>query len=190
MTEGSGPTIVGAPQQIDGHLVLVGLPGAGKSTVGRAVARQLGRPFLDFDVEIERRVGSSVARYFAEHGEAAFRALEVELTRELTAAPPMVLAPGGGWVTNAGVVEMLRPPGRLVHLLVSPAEALRRIGRSRTVRPLLQDDDPLGRMERLWAARCALYNAADSIVDVESVVGQRLTDYVAQLAQLGTPEVG
>jgi hypothetical protein len=57
--------------QIDGHLVLVGLPGSGKSTVGRAVASRLSRPFLDFDAELERRVGTSVARMFAEEGEVA-----------------------------------------------------------------------------------------------------------------------
>ncbi len=178
------------PRQIDGHLILVGLPGAGKSTVGRAVARRLGRPFLDFDAEIERRVGSTVARYFGEHGEPAFRELEIALTRELAAAPPMVLAPGGGWITNPGVVEMLRPPGRIVHLRVSPAEAMRRISRSRNVRPLLQEADPGAKMERLWEARRALYNGADVVVDVESLTSQQVTDSVAKLAHEGTPEVG
>lgn len=179
-----------SPRQIDGHLVLVGLPGAGKSTVGRAVARRLGRPFLDFDVEIERRVGCTVARYFALHGEQAFRELEVALTRELAAAPPMVLAPGGGWVTNPGVMELLRPPARIVHLRVSPAEAMRRISRSRNVRPLLQDADPGAKMERLWVARHALYNGADAAIDVEKLTQQQVTDSVARLAHEGTPEVG
>lgn len=177
-------------RQIDGHLVLVGLPGAGKSTVGRAVARKLGRPFLDFDHEIEKRVGCTVARYFAEHGEAAFRALEVSLTQELAAAPPMVLAPGGGWVTNPGVMEMLRPPGRIVHLRVSPEEAMRRIARSRTIRPLLQEADPGAKMQRLWEVRGPLYNRADAEVDVESLTSQQVTDSVAQLAHELTPEVG
>ena len=78
--------------QIDGHLVLVGLPGSGKSTVGRAVANRLSRPFLDFDAELERRVGTSVARMFAEEGEVAFRQRELALTQELAAAPPMAIA--------------------------------------------------------------------------------------------------
>jgi hypothetical protein len=177
-------------RQIDGHLVLVGLPGAGKSTVGRAVARRLGRPFLDFDHELERRVGCTVAQYFARHGEPSFRELEVALTRELATAPPMVLAPGGGWVTNPGVFELLRPPGRIVHLRVSPEMAFRRISRSRNVRPLLQEADPRAKMERLWEARRALYNAADATVDVESLTSQQVTDSVAQLAHEGTPGVG
>jgi shikimate kinase len=176
--------------QFDGHLVLVGLPGAGKSTMGRAVAKRLGRSFLDFDTEIERRTGRSVARFFAERGEAAFRALEVDLTRELAAAPPMVLAPGGGWVTNSGVMEMLRPPGRIVHLRVSPEAAMRRISRSRIVRPLLQQVDPEARMRSLWEARAALYNRADYVVDVETLTTQQVTDSLVALAHEGTPGVG
>ncbi|AMW05435.1 shikimate kinase [Gemmatimonas phototrophica] len=176
--------------QFDGHLVLVGLPGAGKSTMGRAVAKRLGRPFLDFDTEIELRTGRSVARFFAEQGEAAFRALEVALTRELAAAPPMVLAPGGGWVTNAGVIELLRPPGRIVHLRVSPEAAMRRISRSRIVRPLLQQADPEAKMRSLWEARAALYNRADYVVDVETLTTQQVTDSLVALAHEGTPGVG
>jgi len=178
------------PRQTDGHLILVGLPGAGKSTVGRAVARRLGRPFLDFDAEIERRVGCTVARYFALHGEPAFRTLEVALTQELAAAPPMILAPGGGWITNPGVVDLLRPPGRIVHLRVSPAEALRRISRSRNLRPLLQEADPKAKMEELWVARRDLYKSADMVLDVESLTSQQVTYSVAQLAHQRTPEVG
>ncbi|MBX9856334.1 MAG: shikimate kinase [Gemmatimonadaceae bacterium] len=176
--------------QIDGHLVLVGLPGSGKSTVGRTVAKRLGRPFLDFDVEIERRVGMSVARLFAERGEPAFRALEVDLTRELAAAPPMVLAPGGGWVTNPGVMELLRPPGRIVHLRISPAEAVRRLSRSRVVRPLLQQADPAVKMQALWDARGPLYARADLEIDVEILSQQQVTETVQALAREGTPRIG
>ncbi|WP_396215364.1 shikimate kinase [Gemmatimonas sp.] len=176
--------------QIDGHLVLVGLPGAGKSTIGRVVAKRLGRPFLDFDVEIERRVGRSVSRFFAEQGESVFRELEVSLTQELAAAPPMVLAPGGGWITNAGVIDLLRPPGRIVHLRVSPEEAMRRIARSRIIRPLLQHADPPARMRQLWEARSALYNRADLVVNVEVLTSQQVTDSVVALAHEGTPRIG
>jgi shikimate kinase len=172
----------GVSRQFDGHLVLVGLPGSGKSTVGRAVAERLHRPFLDFDAEIERRTGVSVARIFAERGEPAFRTLEVELTRELAAAPPMVLAPGGGWITNEGVIELLRPPGRLVHLRVSPAEAVRRLSRARIVRPLLQGDDPQATLEALWGRRAGLYARADLQIDVELVDPQRVINDVVALA--------
>jgi len=176
--------------QIDGHLVLVGLPGAGKSTVGRAVAKVLRRPFLDFDSEIERRTGQSVPRIFAEHGEGAFRAMETALSRELAAAPPMVLAPGGGWVTNPGVMALLRPPGRIIHLRLSPAAALKRLTRSRVVRPLLQRADPAATMEALWAARAHLYQQADAELDVEDVDSQRVIDAVVALAHDRTAGLG
>ncbi|WP_306518986.1 shikimate kinase, partial [Gemmatimonas sp.] len=106
------------------------------------------------------------------------------------AAPPMILAPGGGWITNPGVVDLLRPPGRIVHLRVSPADALRRISRSRNLRPLLQEADPKAKMEELWVARRALYNSADMVLDVESLTSQQVTYSVAQLAHQRTPEVG
>lgn len=176
--------------QIDGHLVLVGLPGSGKSTVGRAVAKRLSRPFLDFDAEIERREGLSVARVFAERGEAAFRGLEYSLTQELSAAPPMVLAPGGGWVTIPGAMALLRPPGRIIHLQISPKEALRRLTRSRIVRPLLAQADPAMAMQALWDRRSGLYAMADVTVNVEAIDSQRLIDSVVALAHDGTLGIG
>jgi shikimate kinase len=175
---------------IEGHLILVGLPGAGKSTIGRQVAKRLGRPFFDFDAEIERRTGMSVPRIFAEQGEASFRAVEIQLTRELVGAPPMVLAPGGGWVTNDGVMALLRPPGRIIHLRVSPAEALRRLTKSRFVRPLLAQADPAAKIQSLWDTRKALYEQADDEVNVEGVVSQQVIESVAALARTGTSGIG
>lgn len=175
---------------LDGHIVLVGLPGAGKSTVGKAVAKVLGRPFLDFDVEIERRTGKSVARLFAEEGESRFRARERALTVELAAAPPMVLAPGGGWVTNPGIMEQIRPPGRIVHLAISSAGALRRVSRSRNVRPLLKTADPLSTLDEILAKRAQLYAMADLVIDVEVVDSQQVVSKVVALARNLTPGLG
>jgi len=78
------------------HIILVGLPGSGKSSVGRAVAAKLGRTFLDLDHEIERREGRSISEIFGENGEAYFRAKELSLTKELQQVGHMILAPGGG----------------------------------------------------------------------------------------------
>ena len=175
---------------LDGHIVLVGLPGAGKTTIGRAVAKVLGRPFLDFDIEIERRAGKTVARIFAEEGEAAFRAWEVALTRELAAAPPMMLAPGGGWVTNTGVVDLIRPPGRIVHLRISPEAALRRLTRSRVVRPLLRTVNPKATISNLWDSRAQLYAEADVEINVEVVDTQRVVEQITLLARGLTPGLG
>ena len=171
----------------DGHLVLVGLPGAGKSTIGRQLAKELGRPFLDFDAEIERRTGKTVARLFVEQGEPAFREREVALTRELSAAPPMVLAPGGGWVTNPGVISLVRPPGRIIHLKISPEAALRRLSRARVVRPLLRNEDPAAVMDRLWSNRAGLYAQADLELDVEVIDSQQVVKEIIALARQHLP---
>jgi shikimate kinase len=166
-----------------GHLVLVGLPGAGKSTVGSQVALLLGRPFIDFDVELERREGRSVSQLFAERGEAAFRKMEVALTAELIHNEPSVWAPGGGWITNAGVSALVRPPGRIIHLKVSPAGALKRLGSARASRPLLMESDPVAVLDRLWASRAELYASADGEVDTEVVDFQRVAHEVVVLAR-------
>ena len=164
------------------HLILTGLPGSGKSSVGRAVAEQLGRRFLDFDEEIESRTGLSVAELFRTRGEPAFRALELDLTRELSVASGMVLAPGGGWAAIPGALELLRPPGVLVYLRASPEVVLRRMGSSRSARPLLSAPDPLAELRRLLAKREELYLLADHVVDVEHIDLQRVTSLVERLA--------
>lgn len=164
------------------HLILVGLPGAGKSTVGRAVAERLSRTFLDFDVEIERREGKSVSQIFGEQGEGYFRKLERSLTEELQQRGGMVLSPGGGWVTQPDVVRLLRPPGKLVYLKVRPESALRRLGPERASRPLLMRPDPVRELRQLLEARRQSYEAADFVVDTELLDLQRVIKKVAELA--------
>ena len=164
------------------HVILVGLPGAGKSTVGPLVARALDRPFLDFDAELERRHGLPVAAQFAADGEPAFRSREAELARELAATPGMVLAPGGGWMTNPGASALLRPPSRIIYLRVSVDRALERLTRSRTRRPLLAGPDPRGALERLFAERAAAYERADDVVDTEGLTVAQVARAVAAVA--------
>jgi shikimate kinase len=163
-------------------VILVGLPGAGKSTIGSAVAERLGRPFLDLDVELERREGRSVGQIFAEEGEGYFRRKERELTEELRLVGNMILAPGGGWIGDAGVVSLLCPPGRLIYLRVRPATALARLGPNRSLRPLLSRPEPLVELERLYRERKAAYEAADETVDTELHGLQRVIEQVAELA--------
>jgi shikimate kinase len=163
------------------HVVLVGLPGSGKTSVGRALAARLGRPFLDFDEEIERREGQPISRIFTERGEGYFRTLERRLTEEMRGAGGgMVLAPGGGWVTIPRVVELLRPPAAVIYLAAQPATLLRRMGPRRDLRPLLAAPDPVGALNRLLADRGGLYEAAsDLVVDTEQLDLQGVTERVA-----------
>ena len=160
------------------HLILVGLPGAGKSTVASMLARRLGRTFLDFDVEISRREGLSIAEIFAQHGEPAFRRMERALTEEVALFGGMVLAPGGGWVSQPETIALLRPASHLIYLKITPAGALRRMGRKVVGRPLLLRPDQRGELERLLAARRAVYESADFVVDVENIDSQRVTDSI------------
>jgi shikimate kinase len=151
------------------HLILVGLPGAGKSTVGSALARELGRSFLDFDAEIVRREGMTISEIFAQKGEPTFRLLEHALTEELRELGGMVLAPGGGWVARPDTVALIRPPAWMVYLRIRPRTALNRMGRSVGTRPLLGRPNPIGELERLLRERRAAYESADWTVDVERV---------------------
>jgi shikimate kinase len=158
------------------------LPGAGKSTIGRAVAERLSRTFLDFDQEIERREGKSIVEIFGEKGEGHFRELERALTEELRLMGNMVLAPGGGWVANPDVVRLIRPPARLVYLRVRPETALKRLGSERSTRPLLMRPDPLGELRRLLTARKAAYEAADHVIEAELLEVEEVIKRVSLLA--------
>ncbi|MEX2626888.1 MAG: shikimate kinase [Ilumatobacteraceae bacterium] len=157
------------PSGESGHIVLVGMMGAGKSTVGRIVAARLGRRLLDSDEVIEARTGRSVRDIFATDGEAAFRSLETEALREALADPePAVIAAAGGVVLSSENRRVLADAdARVVWLLADPEVLIERV-RSGMHRPLL-DDDPEGTLRRMWAEREPLYHeVADAIVSVDN----------------------
>ena len=137
-------------------LILVGLPGSGKSTVGRSLARRLGLPFNDSDHVIEQRIGCSIRSFFDREGEAAFRDVEQSVLRELADAGQGVLATGGGAVLRQANREALRAAGQVIYLRSTPDEVFRRL-RHDVNRPLLQVDDPLERLRTLHAERDPLY---------------------------------
>jgi shikimate kinase len=164
------------------HLILVGLPGSGKTTVGQAVADKIGRTFLDLDQEIERREGRSISQIFGEKGEAYFRRKERELTEELALVGNMIIAPGGGWATDPETVALVCPPSRLVYLRVTPEAALSRLGPNRMLRPLLMRPDPLSELTRLLEARKAVYESAEFVIRTELYTLQRVIEKVIELA--------
>ncbi|HVB30561.1 MAG TPA: shikimate kinase [Gemmatimonadaceae bacterium] len=165
------------------HLILVGLPGSGKSVVGMRAAEIAERTFLDFDAEIERREGRPIAQIFGESGEHHFRAKERILTEELREMGGMILAPGGGWIVNPDVVSLLRPPSIMVYLKVRPETALKRMGKRQELRPLLMRADPAQEMRRLFEARRLLYEGADQVIDSEHLTLQEVTEKVVALAK-------
>lgn len=140
------------------HLVisLVGLPGAGKSTIGRQLARALRCPFVDVDAEIERQIGTSIRGFFEAEGETAFRDLEQTTLASLLARGDAVLATGGGAVLREQNRQSLREHSVVVYLRSIPEEIFKRL-RHDTQRPLLQVKDPLQKLRELYEERDPLY---------------------------------
>lgn len=139
------------------------MPGSGKSTVGRQLARRLNWRFADSDVEIERELGCSIRSYFEQHGEAAFRDVEQRVLEQLVGVDDHVLATGGGAVLREANRARLAARANVVYLRSTPEELYRRL-RHDTHRPLLQVRDPLRRLRELFHERDPLYRAASHFV--------------------------
>jgi shikimate kinase len=137
-------------------LVLVGLPGSGKSTVGRHLARRLGLEFIDSDHVIEQRIGCSIRSFFEREGEEAFRDIEEQVIAELCNGEHGVIATGGGAVLRPANRERLHAAGQVFYLRTTPEDIHRRVRHDKG-RPLLQVDDPLKRLRELYAHRDPLY---------------------------------
>ncbi len=135
---------------------MIGLPGSGKSTVGRQLARRLQLPFVDSDQVIESRLGCSIRQYFEREGEDSFRDVEVNVIDDLTQASLGVLSTGGGAVLREENRRHLHERGQVVYLKSSADELFRRLRHDRN-RPLLQVADPLARLRALYLIRDPLY---------------------------------
>jgi shikimate kinase len=138
------------------RIALVGLPGSGKSTIGRQLARRLGLVSLDTDHVIEQRLGCSIREYFEREGEASFRDVEQAVIDDVTQSHNGILSTGGGSVLRLVNREHLHSRSHVVYLRSSPEEIFRRL-RHDMQRPLLQVDDPLTRLRDLYAIRDPLY---------------------------------
>jgi shikimate kinase len=145
------------------HVAFVGLPGSGKSTVGRHLARRLGWLFLDTDQVIEQRLGLSIREFFEREGEEPFRDMEQAVIDELTAGEPCVLSTGGGAVLRPANRDHLRQRSHAIYLHSLPEDVFRRLRHDRN-RPLLQVADPLTRLRDLYALRDPLYRESARLV--------------------------
>lgn len=147
------------------NIFLIGLMGAGKTTVGRILARQLHKTFVDADREIEKRTGVAIAVIFEFEGETGFRAREAAAIGEFVLRDNVVLATGGGAVMNPANRALLAQHGKVVYLHAQPADLFQRTRRDRN-RPLLQTADPQAKLAELYALRDPLYREiADVVVD-------------------------
>jgi shikimate kinase len=145
------------------NVYLIGPMGSGKTTIGQRTAEQLGLDFVDSDHELEARTGASVSLIFDVEGEAGFRARETKMLERLTRRQGVLLATGGGVVTEARNRELLSQNGIVVYLRTSVAQQLKRLSRDRS-RPLLQTENRRERLERLAEERNPLYQ---ELADIE-----------------------
>ena len=165
------------------NIILVGLSGSGKTSIGRAVARELHMPFIDFDTEIEHREHATVQQIFERHGEPHFRRLEQDLTAELVTCRGTIMSAGGGWVLNREAVALLRKTGRIIYLRASPRLLADRLATARVKRPLLETPDPLDTLTTMYEARRPLYEEADLVIDTEVFDRKQLIDQVRRYVQ-------
>lgn len=164
-------------------IVLVGLPGAGKSVAGRILSTLFGTAFTDLDEVLVRETGSTIPELFARRGEAAFRLLEREAMARALAAPAHVIAPGGGWAAQPGNLEGVEAGSLpfIVYLSVSPDVAAARLEEARD-RPLLKGD-PQHRLAQLLQARERYYQRAAAEVATDAMTPSRVAEAIAVAAR-------
>lgn len=166
------------------HIVLIGLPGAGKSTVGRMVAERLHAGYVDIDTILIRKEGKPIAMIFAEKGEPAFREMERTEVDAALSHEPAVVVPGGGWAAQPGQLDAAKPRGFFVYLKARAEVAAGRAEPSGT-RPVLMGDDPVARMRELFQHRDPFYARADATVMTEAKSAENVAAEVVRLAQTG-----
>jgi shikimate kinase len=176
-------------------IVLVGMMGVGKSSIGRRLAARLGVPFVDADAEIEKAAGMSIADIFARHGEADFRSGEARVIARLLDGGPQVLATGGGAVMNADTRAAIKAKGVSIWLNAELDVLMRRINKRKNDRPMLQTADPAATLRELLVAREPVYALADLTVQSrevphDAIVAEIMTVLAAFLNASESPQPG
>lgn len=166
------------------HIVLVGLPGAGKSTTGKLLAAKLGAPYVDIDAQIVRKMQKPIARIFAEDGEPRFRQIEAETMQHALAGPPAVIVPGGGWAAEPGALDGIETSAFLVYMRVMAITAAKRADQGEEGgRPLLVGVDPVEHMRFLLRERERFYLQAEAEVKADVKAAALIADEIAGLAR-------
>ena len=164
------------------HVVLIGLPGSGKTTVGKLVADALKAPFVDVDATVARKEGRPISMIFAEKGESVFREMErVEMEATLTGAPA-IIAPGGGWAAQPGALSSVQQRGLVVYLKTRPETAASRAAPQGN-RPVLMGEDPALQMRELLKEREPFYVLADATVETDRKAPAKVVEEIVRLAR-------
>jgi shikimate kinase len=176
----------------DRSIVLIGMMGVGKSSIGRRLGARLAVPFVDADAEIEKAAGMSIADIFARHGEAAFRSGEARVIARLLNSGPQVLATGGGAVMNPATRALIQQKGVSIWLSAEFELLLRRISKRKAERPMLQTADPAATLRELLAEREPIYALADLTVESRDVphdaVVAEIIGRLAEFLGVATPQ--
>ena len=160
------------------NIALIGFMGTGKTVVGQALAKRLGRKFLELDSLIEQKAGKPIPEIFQQDGEIAFRELEIEATKEVAGQQNTVIACGGGIVLNKINIDRLRAGGSVVYLTASPRAILKRVASEKGQRPLLEVDDPALTIRNLLKFRKPYYERAADVtirtskLDIDAIAEQ------------------
>jgi len=173
------------------RIALLGLRGAGKSTVGRALAARLALPFVELDAAVEEAAGLPLAEIFAVHGETYYRRLEREvLDRVLAGDAGLVLATGGGLVTDPTTYGLLRERCTTIWLKARPDEHMARVLAQGDHRPMARRSDAMTELKQLWTARAPLYEQADHAVETSGVAPESVAGRVAAWVAATAPARG